>query len=243
MASGDSVAVGNREGLERRGSWLGIAAHAAGNVLLGLALGIAVYYLVTDLLGAWRQGQLREELDSLGAVGSPAPDRLLAEESSDPFDLEGWEQDEEYWLNLPRGDVFGRLLIPRMDLDTAVVKGHQRDVLKKGPGWIDYTDLPRDTGNCAISGHRTTYGAPFRRLDEMVEGDTIDFYSPFRRYRYEVFRSFSVTPDRVDVVATTPEPTLTLTACDPPYSAAYRLIVQAKLVEIRRIGDESGLSP
>ena len=66
------------------------------------------------------------------------------------------------------GGVFGRLVIERMELDTLVVKGHTRAVLKKGPGWIDYTDLPGPTGNAGISGHRTTYGAPFRRLDELA---------------------------------------------------------------------------
>lgn len=76
---------------------------------------------------------------------------------------------------------------------------------------------------------------PFGRLDVLAAGDTIDLYSPYRRYRYEVVRTFVVTPDRVEVIAHTEEPMLTLTACHPPYSARQRLIVQARLVDVRRL--------
>jgi sortase A len=135
--------------------------------------------------------------------------------------------------------VFGRLIIERMELDAVVIKGHSPANLKKGPAWIDYTNLPAPTGNVGISGHRTTYGAPFYRLDELQPGDTIDLYSPYRLYRYVVAESFQVTPDRVDVVESTEQPRLTLTACDPPYSARYRLIVWSDLSEVRHL-EESG---
>ncbi len=215
-----------------------LVAHALGNVLLGIALGIGIYYLATDAVSWLQQKSLRDSMDSLGAIASPAPDRLLPGPAESPFDFEGWEsEDAAYWHALERGGVFGRLLIERMELDVVVVKGHQRDVLKSGPGWVDYTDYPGPTGNCGVSGHRTTYGAPFGRLDELEVGDTIDLYSPFRRYRYEVTTKFRVTPDRVDVLDHTEEPLLTLTACDPPYSARLRLIVQAKLIEARRLED------
>jgi sortase (surface protein transpeptidase) len=74
----------------------------------------------------------------------------------------------------------------------------------------------------------------------LTDGDEVLFFSPFRRYTYRVMRSFTVTPDRVDVVASTEAPTLTLTACHPPYSARLRLIVQAELIEVRRLVDTAG---
>ena len=116
-----------------------------------------------------------------------------------------------------------------------VVLGSGTEELKKGPGWIKYTDLPGETGNVGISGHRTTYGAPFRRLDELAPGDIIHFYSPYRRYTYEVAEVVTVTPDQVEVMRTTGEPRLTLSACHPPYSARYRLIVKSNLVEMQRL--------
>ena len=212
-------------------------AHALGNVLLGLAIGIACYYLATDLLAGWRQNQLRSEAGGLDVMTVADPATLL-DQSIDAMDFGEWEEsDVAYWQSLAEGGIFGRLVIDRIRLDTLVVKGHSRATLKKGPGWIDYTDLPGASGNAGISGHRTTYGAPFRALDTVRTGDTIDLYSPFRRYRYEVFRVFTVTPDQVEVVDPTIEPQLTLTACHPPYSARQRLIVQARLVEVRRVVD------
>jgi len=214
--------------------------HALGNVLLGMAVGIACYYLVTDVVATLRQRAL--EGSASGVLSSADPSSSLDTVEADPFDFTDWEaQDQVYWNGLAAGEVFGRLVINRMELDTLVVKGHSRETLKKGPGWIDYTDLPGATGNVGISGHRTTYGAPFRRLDELVPGDTIDLYSPYRRYRYEVTRVFAVRPDQVEVVASTLEPQLTLTACHPPYSAAQRLIAQAALVEVRRVDEMKGV--
>ncbi len=215
-----------------------VIAHALGNVLLGVALGIGCYYLATDFVASWRQREMRDQATDLGALSVAVPAAALDKSAVNQMDFEGWEeQDVAYWNALPEGGIFGRLVIERMELDKLVVKGQTRAVLKKGPGWIDYSDLPGPTGNVGISGHRTTYGAPFRRLDWLQAGDTIDLYSPFRRYRYEVARVFTVPPNQVDVVATTVDPQLTLTACHPPYSARLRLIVQADLVEVRRVAD------
>jgi sortase A len=124
---------------------------------------------------------------------------------------------------------------PAMGLDAVVVRGTSPADLRRGPGWIDTTDLPGATGNVGISGHRTTYAHPFGNIQMLVVGDTIDLYSPYRRYRYEVVETLTVTPDRVDVVAHTDEPMLTLTACHPPLSAALRWVVRAKLVEATRL--------
>ena len=220
-----------------RGSGLArTAAHAAGNVLLGIALGLGVYYGLTDLSSAIDQRSLAAALPA--AVASPHPDTLLAG-SPGELDFGDWATlDKAYWDRLEEGGVFGRIVAPSVELDSIVVKGHSRGSLKKGPGWIAYTDLPGPTGNCGIAGHRTTYGAPFRHIDGLSPGDTIDLYSPYRRYRYEVSDTQRVTPDRVDVMDTTAEPVLTLSACDPPFSARYRLIVRADLVEVRRIEAE-----
>lgn len=206
----------------------------AGNVFLGIAVGILGYYGITDAVTRVEQRELR----------SGVPDGMYATvivEEGPALDFEGWEEDDAaYWDGLKPGEAFGRLVAADMELDSVVVKGVTRSDLKKGPGWIPYTDLPGPTGNVGISGHRTTYGAPFRLLDRLEQGDTIEFFSPFRRYRYRVKRVFSVTPDKTEVVASTDQPTLTLTACHPPYSARLRLIVQADLVEAKRIPRQEG---
>ena len=211
-----------------------VTLRAFGNLFLGMAIGLVVYYGLTDLATSLQQSALQNDLGAAG--GADAPTDFV--DSTDPFDMTGWEeQDKAYWESLAEGDVFGRLVIARIGLDVVVVKGQARSSLKKGPGWIDYTDLPNTTGNVGIAGHRTTYGGPFRRLNELKLGDTIDLYSPYRRYRYAVFDSESVTPDHTEVMHSTAEPRLTLSACDPPYSARYRLITSAELVDVSRMVD------
>lgn len=200
-----------------------------GDFLLGLSLGLLAYEALTGLV-AWRaQQDLRQDFARVAeAAPSSAPTATL--------DFTGWEtKDARYWRGLKRGDVFGRIVAEKAGIDAVVVKGVTREALKNGPGWAEYTDLPGPTGNAGISGHRTTYLAPFRRLDALRRGDTIDVFSPYRRYRYRVFRIRVVRPDQWEVMRSTEEPRLTLTACHPPYSARFRLVVQARLVEVARL--------
>ena len=93
--------------------------------------------------------------------------------------------------------------------------------------------MPGQLGNSAIAGHRTTYGQPFYRLDEVAPGDEIVLTTVQGRFVYRATGSEVVDADRSDVVATT-DPTiaqLTLTTCHPRYSATRRLIVSAELDE------------
>lgn len=210
---------------------------AASNMLLGIALGLLSYYALTTLLGWVAQRELRDRSSNVVIFVADDPGGRLIE-AGPTLDFDGWEtEDKGHWQAQQAGAVFCRLVIPKMELDVLVMSGVTPSDLRSGPGWIDWSDLPGPTGTCGISGHRTTYGAPFRHLDELVEGDTIDLFSPYRRYRYRVTRSLVVRPDQVEVVAPTELPSLTLTACHPPYSARYRLAVQADLIEVRRIKD------
>jgi sortase A len=209
---------------------------AVGNVLIGVALGLLGFYAVTATQGTASQAVLRQELAVLGEAAAEEP----TVEPGPDFDWVGYEeQDVAYWEGLAQGGAFGRLVIPKLNVDATVVKGSTPRTLKRGPGWIEWTDLPGPSGTAGIAGHRTTYSAPFRRLDTLVDGDSIEFYSPFRRYRYEVTRVFEVTPDRVDAVASAQEPRLALSACHPPYSARLRLIVHADLVGVGRLAETS----
>lgn len=213
-----------------------IAAHALGNVLLGLALGLLSYYAATNAVSVVEQRTLKSSAPPQLYETRVVPVVPSADATGVVLDFEGWaEEDKAYWDSLGEGDAFGRLVAEPMGLDSVVVKGTSHADLRKGPGWITYTDVPGPTGNCGISGHRTTYRAPFRQLDRMKPGDTIVFYSPYRRYTYRVRKTFAVTPEKVEVVASTEEPMLTLTACHPPYSARLRLIVQSDLVEVRQL--------
>ena len=131
------------------------------------------------------------------------------------------------------GDVLARIEIPSIELDAKVVSGVQPEDLKQGPGHYPDTPMPGQFGNSAIAGHRTTYGQPFYRLDEVAPGDEIVLTTVQGRFVYRATGSEVVDANRADVVATT-DPTiaqLTLTTCHPRYSATRRLIVSADLDE------------
>jgi sortase A len=129
----------------------------------------------------------------------------------------------------PSGASVASLRIPKIGLDQTVVQGVGLADLRKAPGHYPQTPLPGEEGNAAIAGHRTTYGGPFNRLGELVDGDEILATTLKGTYRYTVARIHVVKPSQVEVLDTTPTPTLTLTTCHPKYSAKERLIVVAKL--------------
>ena len=118
-----------------------------------------------------------------------------------------------------------------------VVEGVSHEDLKKGPGHYPGTALPGALGNAVISGHRTTYGAPFNRLDELKPGDPVVLETQGSFFTYRVLNTTIVSPNAIgetDPVPNSPgtKPTqrlLTLTTCNPKYSARQRLVVRAVL--------------
>lgn len=128
----------------------------------------------------------------------------------------------------PGGPV-GVISIPKISLQMVVVEGTDADQLRSGPGHYPGTPLPGEAGNVAIAGHRTTYLHPFYNLDALAPGDAIDILTVQGLFVYHVVSSRAVDPSDVAVVAPTATPMLTLTTCNPRYSASQRLVVQASL--------------
>ncbi|MDQ3897762.1 MAG: class E sortase [Actinomycetota bacterium] len=128
-----------------------------------------------------------------------------------------------------QGEAAAVIAIPKIGLDEMVVEGVGVEELKKGVGHYPDTKMPGEKGNAALAGHRTTYGAPFNRLDDLVAGDAISITTTAGTFRYEVKEKRVVTPDEVSVLDDTPDNRLTLTTCHPKYSAESRLIVVAQL--------------
>jgi sortase A len=126
------------------------------------------------------------------------------------------------------GDALGRLRIPAIGLSTIVVAGTGGAELRSGPGHYEETALPGQRGTVGIAGHRTTYGAPFRRVDELDSGDRIELRMPYGTFAYRVERTRIVAPTQVDVVERVAYDRLVLTACHPLYSAAERIVVFAR---------------
>ena len=129
------------------------------------------------------------------------------------------------------GTEIGRIVIPKIELDLVVVEGVDRDNLRRGPGHMPWTPMPGQVGNTVISGHRVTNGAPFFSLDELEPGDEILVETVTGTHTYVVREQFSVLPTDVWVTNSRPGAWLTLTTCNPRFSARERLITVAELVD------------
>ena len=177
----------------------------------------------------FQQGELQGQLDRLAqATPSPVEQRAL-EKLPDPrrrlaFAARSLDRRTD------EGEALGKLSIDRIGLSTVVVKGTDPSDLRAGPGHYPSSPLPGRRGTVAIAGHRTTYGAPFRRLDELRAGDQIVLAMPYGRFTYRVQRTRIVPPTAVWVTQRVSYDRLVLTACHPLYSAAERIVVFARLV-------------
>jgi sortase A len=134
------------------------------------------------------------------------------------------------------GRPLGRIKADAVGLETVIVQGVDSDSLRKGPGHYPQTSLPGLRGTVAVAGHRTTYGAPFRRLDDLVKRDEIVLEMPYGTFTYEVEETRIVKPSATWVIRRARQDRLVLTACHPLYSAAERIVVFARLVDSRPAG-------
>lgn len=138
------------------------------------------------------------------------------------------------------GRPVGTIDIPSIDLDQVVVEGVGPAELAMGPGHYPGTALPGQAGNAAIAGHRTTYGHPFYDLDAVPVGGAILVTTPQGVFVYRATGTAVVPPTDVSVLDPTAAPQLTLTTCNPRYSAATRLVLHATLVASSLFGPPGG---
>lgn len=129
-----------------------------------------------------------------------------------------------------KGDAIARIRMPAIGVSDYVVEGTDTASLRKGPGHYPETPLPGDPGTAAIAGHRTTYGAPFRDIDQLKRGDRIVLDMPDGRFIYRVTRTKIVDDSDLSVLDSVGYKQLILSACHPLYSAAQRVVVFARQV-------------
>jgi sortase A len=128
------------------------------------------------------------------------------------------------------GDPVGRLKMPAIGRSYVVVEGTDLGDLRKGPGHYPKTPLPGEGGTVGIAGHRTTYGAPFRTVNKLKRGDTLEMDMPYGKFFYRVDKTQIVKPNALWIVDKRKREMLVLSACHPLYSAARRIVVFSTLV-------------
>ena len=184
-------------------------------LLLVAGIGLFAYPVLTDVSADRRQSELRGEF-------------------ADPEYQQAYRE-----RRISVGQGLTRLRIPELDVDVLVVEGTTVDALRAGAGHYVGSPLPGEPGNVAIAGHRTTYGRPFARIDELERGDVVELETPFAVYTYRVMpeadgheNPWVVRPTAVEVVGQRgADHWLTLTTCHPKGSNRRRLILRLELTD------------
>lgn len=214
--------------------------------LLVLAYAAAVLFWrdpVTDLYSRFQQNRLESALEEEFAAWDAAAPPSSAETpggdgdetAADPVASRAATARDarRFTTSLEQGQAFGRIEIPGIGTEAVVVHGTRWGAdLSRGPGHYEKTEVPGLGKTVGIAGHRTTFGAPFRHIDDIDVGDRITLEMPYATFRYRVFRYEIVDADDWSVIRDLGFDTLMLSACHPLYGASERWIVYARLVEV-----------
>jgi sortase A len=185
---------------------------------------------VTHVYSRVQQGRLGDQLRDLEQAPVPAGERrrlagLRDDDARVAFAARALSR------RLVTGRAVARVRIARIGLSEVVVQGTDVGSLRKGPGHYPGTPLPGRGGTVGIAGHRTTYGAPFRNIDDLRPGDRIVVELPYARFEYAVERQRIVPPTATWITRPAGYERLVLSACHPLYSAAQRIVIFARLVD------------
>ena len=204
-----------------------------GLVTLGLVTFLFVAYQLWGTGFTERHDQivLQRQFQSLGhAASAPRPVAASAARAT-PTTTANPAAGGELSPSTPIGTAIDHLVIPAISVNKYVVQGTAENDLMQGPGHYLGTPMPGERGNAGIAGHRTTYGAPFFQLGHLRKGDWIYLTDTANHtFDYRVVGHEVVPPSDVSVLDPTRWAQLTLTTCNPPYSATSRLVVIARLV-------------
>jgi sortase A len=203
-----------RAALVRRGSQRSLNVVVVALVLAGVS--IFAYPFGTDLWQSHLQSRLHQSIS-------------------------GKQYADDYAANqIAEGEGLTRLRAPKIALDVVVVQGTGPTALQAGAGHYTETPLPGQVGNVGIAGHRTTYGRPFNRLNELGPGDHVYLDTPFQEFDYVATPTFDgganphpVSPQDIGVISQSEagagEHLLTLTTCHPKGSDKQRLVLRLAL--------------
>jgi sortase A len=220
--------------------------------LLVLAYAAAVLFWrdpVTDLYNRYQQNRLESALEhEFEAWDAGPPPAVVGDGREDlPPAVRSnlsrlvTERDARRFLrSLEQGQAFGRIHIPRIGVEAVVVHGTRWGAdLSRGPGHYERTTVPGLGKTVGIAGHRTTFGAPFRKIDTIDVGDEITLEMPYATFRYRVFQHEIVDEKDWSVIRNRGFDTLMLSACHPLYGSSERWIVYARLAEVQPRSGES----
>jgi sortase A len=181
----------------------------------------------------WKQHQLSQSLDREFADFHPVRiDRTdLAAERREVASAAA-----HFRKTARQGQAIGRITIGRIGLNMVLVNGTDHDSLTKGPGRDERTYMPGQDKLVYVAGHRTTYSAPFSKIDAIRPGDAIRVQMPYATFVYRATKHDIVVATDLSVLRSPKHELLALQACHPRFFASHRYIVWGKLVSVEPSG-------
>jgi len=210
--------------------WLSSVLIVAGILLVAdAALTVLWQEPVTAIYASIRQGELGHDLNRLNRTPpSPAEAKVLSLLPSERARIAFLARSLR--RHAKDGQAIGRIRIPHIHASYVMVEGTDEAALQKGPGHYPATPFPGMRGTVGVAGHRTTYLAPFNKLDKLRRGDAVQIEMPYATVVYRVEQTRIVLPTALWVTKPVGYDRLVMTACHPKYSAAKRIAVFAREV-------------
>lgn len=215
-------------------------------VLIIIGVLIMAYPIASNLYTTYWEERLIEEyneeeivvaLEEEIAEAAPVLEEVVAQEIVYDYDkLQGFfeeqtEVEEEFVdIEAPEPDaLIGKIMIPKIDLEMAILEGATNANMKKGGGHMIGTNEIGEIGNAAIAAHRSyTYGRFFNRLNEIEIGDTFTIETDYGKFFYQVYHIRVVEPTDLSVLnRNDTDKVVTLITCTPIRVASHRLIIHA----------------
>ncbi len=190
---------------------------------------------ITAVIGKIKQGEINKRFLSFTTTPlSPIDVHALVSLKTQEKRISYLARREQHQVTT--GAAIGRIEISKIGADFDIVQGTDSSSLEKGPGHYPSTSLPGLGETVGIAGHRTTYLAPFRHIDALKPGDRILVKMPYADFTYTVQYHRIVLPTALWVTRNVGYDRLVLSACNPLYSAAQRIIVFARLSSVVPLG-------
>jgi sortase A len=209
-------------------------ARIAGTLMIVAGIGALAWALTvwkwedpfTAALNYFDQRELAESFDRRLEEGRPPAAAAVDVRTTLPRSAVAWRRSSE------RGDAIARLRIPRLGLTQIVVNGTDSDSLKRGPGRYLGSAMPGEGELVYVAGHRTTYGAPFSKIDRLRKGDRVYLELPYGTFEYAITGHRIVSATQTSVLQSKGFEQLALQACHPRFFATQRYIAYAKPVRV-----------
>ena len=199
-------------------------------VMADVALTLLWQEPVSAAYASLQQSRASDELAELESEFDPGDVGFLSANASEAARARVLA--ESFQGTIENGQPIGRVEVDSIGLDTVLMNGTDTSTLQKGPGRYPRTPLPGYGKTTGIAGHRTTYLAPLRKINEISDGDEIRVELPYAAFTYEVEKHEIVEPSDVQIVDPVGYERVVLTACHPLYSAAQRWAVFGRLTRI-----------